>query len=97
MPRAAGKQPQVWASLKNEMDTDYCENMQPNVAGATGAFMVFINGLAMVGAEEEQWILHPTEAWTSTEGETCYVTWAINAQQEEAAGCPSCCTLITPM
>ena len=74
----------------NEMDTDYCDNMQPNVAGATSYFYGIYQRSSDGWRGEEQWILHPTEAWTSTEGETCYVTWSISAEQGEAAGCPSC-------
>lgn len=77
-------------SLMDEMMPDYCENVQPNVAGATSYFY----GIYLRNTEgwegEEQWILHPTSSWTSTNGETCYVTWSIFAQEQEAAGCPDC-------
>ncbi len=78
------------SSLKEDMDTDYCENMQPNVAGATSYFYGIYQKSSDGWQGEEQWILHPTEAWTSTGGETCYVTWAISADEKDAAGCPSC-------
>ena len=77
-------------SLMNEMDPDYCEDMQPNVAGATSYFYGIYQRSSDGWRGEEQWILHPTDAWTSTGGETCYITWAINAQEEAVAGCPSC-------
>ena len=77
-------------SLMDEMDPDYCENMQPNVAGATSYFYGIYQRSDSGWRGEEQWILHPTEAWTSTDGETCYITWAINAEEDELIGCPSC-------
>lgn len=78
------------SSLMDEMDPDYCEDMQPNVAGATSYFYGIYQRSSNGWQGEEQWILHPTEAWTSTNGETCYVTWAVNADEKEVAGCPSC-------
>jgi hypothetical protein len=77
-------------SLQNEMDPSYCQSMQPNVAGATSYFYGIYQRTDSGWNGEEQWILHPTDAWTSTDGETCYVTWAINAEEREVAGCPSC-------
>ena len=77
-------------SLQDEMDPSYCQNMQPNVAGATSYFYGIYQRTDSGWYGEEQWILHPTDAWTSTDGETCYVTWAINAEEKEVAGCPSC-------
>ena len=77
-------------SLQDEMDPSYCQSMQPNVAGATSYFYGIYQRTDSGWNGEEQWILHPTDAWTSTDGETCYVTWAINADEREVAGCPSC-------
>lgn len=77
-------------SLQDEMDPTYCENMQPNVAGATSYFYGIYQKGNNGWSGEEQWILHPTEAWTSTNGETCYVTWQIMATETDPAGCPSC-------
>ena len=77
-------------SLQDEMDPSYCQSMQPNVAGATSYFYGIYQRTDSGWNGEEQWILHPTDAWTSTDGETCYVTWAINAEEREVSGCPSC-------
>lgn len=77
-------------SLLDDMDPDYCEAMQPNVAGATSYFYGIYQKSSDGWRGEEQWILHPTDAWTSTDGETCHITWAINADEREVAGCPSC-------
>ena len=46
-------------SLKNDMDTDYCENMQPNVAGATSYFYGIYQRSSDGWRGEEQWI--PTQ------------------------------------
>jgi hypothetical protein len=77
-------------SLMDEMMPEYCENIQPDVAGATSYFYgVYLReGGSWEG--EEQWILHPTSSWTSTNGDTCFVTWAIRAEEQETAGCPDC-------
>ena len=77
-------------SLMDEMMPDYCENVQPNVAGATSYFYGIYLRNTGDWEGEEQWILHPTSSWTSTNGETCYVTWSISSQEKEAAGCPDC-------
>ena len=77
-------------SLMDEMMPDYCENVQPDVAGATSYFYGIYYKDSGDWEGEEQWILHPTSAWTSTNGETCYVTWSIAAQEKDAAGCPDC-------
>ena len=77
-------------NLSSNMDSDYCDGMQPNVAGASSYFYgVYIkDGGDWYG--EEQWILHPTDAWDATDGETCYVTWSIVASETTPIGCPSC-------
>ncbi len=77
-------------ALQDEMDPEYCENMQPNVAGATSYFYGIYQRSDGEWNGEEQWILHPTDAWTATNDETCYVTWSISAVEEASAGCPSC-------
>lgn len=76
--------------LDDQMDPDYCESMQPDVAGATSYFkgIYILDNGEWFGREE--WILHPTSAWTATNGETCKVTWEINAVEKEVMGCPSC-------
>ena len=77
-------------SLANDMDPSYCEGMQPDVAGASSYFY----GVYLKDADgwygEEQWILHPTDSWNATDGETCYVTWSIAATETTVTGCPSC-------
>ena len=77
-------------SLSGLMEEDYCEGVQPGVAGATSYFM----GTYILGGDgwfgREQWILHPTSEWIATDGETCYVTWETVANQGEPAGCPNC-------
>ena len=77
-------------SLTRKWIRTIVKTCNPNVAGATSYFYGIYQRSSDGWRGEEQWILHPTAAWTSTEGETCYVTWAINAQQELIAGCPSC-------
>ena len=77
-------------SLSDGMEENYCDNAQPGVAGATSYFM----GTYIIDSDgwfgREQWILHPTPAWTATNGETCYVTWETIASQTEVAGCATC-------
>ena len=77
-------------SLENQMEPDYCENVQPDVAGATSYFMgtYLLDSNGWRGTE--QWILHPTSSWTATHGETCYVTWEIVATETDVTGCPNC-------
>ena len=72
------------------MDETYCRDVQPGVAGATSYF----TGTYLLDSEgwfgREKWILHPTPAWTATNGETCYITWETTATQADPAGCPNC-------
>ena len=77
-------------SLADEMDEEYCYDAQPNVAGATSYFVgtYIIDSNGWFG--REQWILHPTPDWTSTNGETCYVTWETTASEIDIAGCQNC-------
>tara|TARA_B110000037_G_C16880349_1_gene407708 strand:+ start:81 stop:665 length:585 start_codon:yes stop_codon:yes gene_type:complete len=76
--------------LEESMVTDHCEDEQPGAAGATTYFLgTYIEDSdGWIG--KERWILHPTSGWTSTGGETCYVTWEVNAQEIDVVGCPTC-------
>lgn len=76
--------------LRDEMDSTYCENVQPNVAGATSYFLGTYVQKTEGWVGKEQWILHPTSDWTATNGETCYVTWEVAASETDIAGCPNC-------
>ena len=44
-------------SLMNEMDTDYCDNMQPNVARCNKLFLWYLSTVSDGWRGEEQWIL----------------------------------------
>ena len=78
------------------MDSTYCNNVLEDelggqdIAGATSYF----TGTYLLDSDgwygREQWILHPTPAWTATNGEVCYVTWETTATQINVAGCADC-------
>jgi hypothetical protein len=82
--------------LLDDMDETYCNDALEDeiggqdIAGATSYFTgtYLLEDDGWVG--REKWILHPTPAWTDTNGETCYVTWETAAIQINAAGCADC-------
>ena len=77
-------------NLEGDMDPEHCEGVMPEAAGATSYFLGTYIEESDGWIGKEQWILHPTSGWTSTGGETCYITWDVIAEETEILGCPTC-------
>lgn len=77
--------------LRERMEPDYCDDAQPNAAGAAGYFLgTYVQeGEGWIG--KERWYLFPTPTWVEVEDditeEGCYVTWEMEASETDCIDC----------